>query len=214
MFRMKKKQNPVLEKILAYFEQTDLACSTYKTVASELIRQSKDVDFAEEVEKVHVAEHAADELKRAVILELYKKALLPGSRGDILGLLETFDELPNSFQSVCNHIYFQKVVFPEQFRERIIDLIQINVDIYKMAKQAALCLFEETNITDKCTMICQKEAESDSREKSLIRDIFNAKIDLAEKMLLKSIIDVIGSTADLAEDVADRVERAIIKRRL
>lgn len=209
-----KKQDTVFAKIKTYFEKTDLTCTTFKEVITDLIRQKEGVDFAEEIERVHAAEHAADEMKRDIILELYKKALVPGSRGDILGILETFDQLPNSFQSICNHIYFQNVVFPEIFRERIVDLVNVNIDSYYLTKNATACLFEEINLMDKCELIRQKEGESDGRERGLIRDIFNSDMELAEKMLLKSTVVAIGNTSDHAESVADRVERAIIKRRL
>lgn len=209
-----KKQDTVFSKIKSYFEKTDLTCTAFKEITTDLIRQKEGVDFAKEIERVHFAEHAADEVKSDIILELYKKALVPGSRGDILGILETFDQLPNSFEDICDHIYFQNVVFPEVFRERIIDLINVNIESYHLTRNATACLFEETNLMDKCELIRQKEGDSDGRERGLVRDIFNLDMELAEKMLLKSTIDAIGNTSNHAEKVADRVERAIIKRRL
>ena len=214
MAKLWKKQESVFSKIKVYFEKADLTRDVFRKTIADLIRQTPDVDYGESVELVHAAEHEADIKRREVITELYKKALIPGSRGDVLGLLENFDQLPNTFQRICNQIYFQNVVFPESFRERIIDLIDVNIDAYNLTKDAAFCLFDEVELVNKSELICEKERESDARERGLTRDIFNTDMELALKMLYKQIIISIGNISDIAEDISDRVEIAVIKRRL
>lgn len=209
-----KKQESVFSKVKDYFDKTDLTRDAFKSTITDLIRQTEGADLASEVEKVHEAEHEADVKRRQIILELYKKALIPGSREDIMGLLETFDQLPNSFSSLCNQIYFQNVIFPDNFKERIIDLININIEAYNLTKDAAFCLFEEVDLVNKCDLIGEKERESDARERGLIRDIFSTDMDLALKMLYKQIIISIGNISDYAEVAADRIELAVIKRRI
>jgi len=214
MAQLWKKQESVFSKVRGYFDKADLTRDVFKSTISDLIRQNKRADMGDAVEQVHVAEHEADIARRDIILDLYKKALIPGSRGDILGLLETFDQLPNTFQSICNQFYFENIVFPESFKERIVDLININIDAYNLTKAAALCLFEEVDLLNKCELVCEKERESDARERGLIRDIFNSDLELANKMQYKQIIKSIGNISDMAEAVADRIELAVIKRRL
>ncbi len=214
MAKFWKKQESVFSKVKDYFEKTDSTRDAFRSTVSDLIRQTQGVDLSAKVEEVHIEEHKADLKRREIILELYKKALIPGSRGDILGLLETFDQLPNSFQSICNQIFFQNVIFPENFKERIIDLIKINIEAYNLTKDAALCLFEEVDLMNKCELVCEKERESDARERGLIRDIFSTDLELAQKMLYKQIIVSIGNISDISESVADRVELAVIKRRI
>jgi len=214
MAKFWKKQESVFSKVKTYFEKSDLTRDVFLTTVTDLVRQTPNVDHDAAVERVHVAEHAADIKRREVIAELYRKALIPGSRGDVLGLLETFDQLPNTFQKICNQILFQNVVFPDSFKERIIDLIKINIEAYNLTKDAAFCLFDEVELMNKCELICAKESESDARERGLTRDIFDSDLELAQKMLYKQIIITIGNISDLAEDVSDRVEVAVIKRRL
>ena len=214
MVKLWKKQESVFSKIKVNFEKADLTRDVSRKTIADLIRQTPGVDYGEAVELVHAAEHEADIKRREVITELYKKALIPGSRGDVLGLLENFDQLPNTFHRICNQIYFQNVVFPENFRERIIDLIDVNIAAYNLTKEAAFCLFDEVDLVNKSELICEKERESDARERGLTRDIFNTDVELALKMLYKQIIISIGNISDIAEDISDRVEIAVIKRRL
>lgn len=214
MAKLWKKQESVFAKIQEYFVKTDKTRDVFKTTITELINKGGDASLADAVEKVHEAEHEADEVRRSVILDLYKKALIPESRGDILGLLESFDQLPNTFQSVCNQIFFQNIMIPENFKARFVDLINVNIEAYNLTKDAAFCLFKEEDLLNKCELICEKERESDTGERSLIRDIFSSDIDLAEKLLLKELLLSIGNISDLSEEVSDRIELAIIKRRI
>ena len=214
MAKLWKKQESIFSKIQVYFEKTDKTRDVFKKTATDLINQDADSSLADAVEAVHAAEHQADTQRRGVILELYKKALIPESRGDILGLLESFDELPNTFQAVCNAIFFQNVKIPENYKARFIDLVNVNIEAYNLTKDAAFCLFKEEDLLNKCELICDKERESDAAERALIRDIFKSDIELAEKLLLKGVISIIGHISDTAEDVSDRIELAIIKRKI
>ena len=214
MAKLWKKQESIFSKIQVYFEKTDKTRDVFKTTVVDLINKDADSSLADAVESVHAAEHQADTQRRSVILELYKKALIPESRGDILGLLESFDQLPNTFQAVCNEIFFQNVKIPENYKARFIDLVNVNIDAYNLIKEAAFCLFKEEDLLNKCELICDKERESDAAERALIRDIFSTDMKLSEKLLLKGVISIIGHISDTAEDVADRIELAIIKRKI
>ena len=214
MAKLWKKQESIFSKIQTYFEKTDKTRDVFKKTVADLINKDADASLADAVEDVHAAEHEADTERRSVILELYKKALVPESRGDILGLLESFDTLPNTFQSVCNIIFFQNIKVPENYKARFIDLINVNIDAYNLTKEAAFCLFKEEDLLNKCEDVCDKERESDAAERALIRDIYSTDMDLAEKMQLKEVIISIGNISDLAEDVSDRIELAIIKRKI
>ena len=209
-----KKEEEMFTRVKSYFEKADLARDAFKNAFADLIRQTPNVDYPAVVEKVHKAEHEADVIRRQIVLELYKKALIPGSREDILTLLESFDEIVNTFQTVCNQLHFQRVVFPEQYRERLIDLAEVNNAAYNYTKEAAVCLFEETCLTNRIELIGVKERESDSGERGLIRDIFSSEIDLAEKLLFKQIIISLGNISDYCEKVGDIIELAVIKRKI
>ena len=181
MAKLWKKQETVFSKIQTYFEKTDKTRDVFKTTVTDLINTGADPSLAEAVEKVHEAEHEADEMRRSVIKDLYQKALVPESRGDILGLLESFDQLPNTFQAVCNFLFFQLVNIPENFKARFIDLVNVNIEAYNLTKDAAFCLFQEQDLMNKCELVCDKERESDAGERALVRDIFSSDLDLAEK---------------------------------
>jgi uncharacterized protein Yka (UPF0111/DUF47 family) len=58
------------------------------------------------------------------------------------------------------------------------------------------------------------ESDSDHIERDLIRDIYNCKMDKADKILLKEIIINTGDISDRAERVKDRLILAIVKHKI
>ena len=54
---------------------------------------SDDEAFQRRLKKVAEGEHQADDLRRSTEAILYTYALIPESRGDVLGLLETLDDV-------------------------------------------------------------------------------------------------------------------------
>ena len=59
--------------------------------------------IGEKAQVIHHAESQADDTRREIYVLLYGKALFPESRGDILGLLEATDKLPNAAESVAQY---------------------------------------------------------------------------------------------------------------
>ena len=60
-------------------------------------------------------ETQADSLRRDIEQKLYKNILIPDSRGDVLGLIETADDVLTLFQSSLWAFYIEKPVIHDQF---------------------------------------------------------------------------------------------------
>jgi predicted phosphate transport protein (TIGR00153 family) len=179
-----------------------------------LLRRLDDPENEGRVDLVHQAESKADDLRRQVEFELYERALIPESRGDVLGLLETLDNSPSAFQSLCEQVYYQKIVFPEAFRERFLRLLEINLKSYQLVREAVLGMFYGQDVRQLCMQIDSTESESDRSERALIRDIFSMDGDKADKILMKEIVVNAGNISDSSESVKDRLVLAIVKRKI
>jgi uncharacterized protein Yka (UPF0111/DUF47 family) len=60
----------------------------------------------------------------------------------------------------------------------------------------------------------EKESESDRVERDLLCRIFESDMELAEKLLLKDLVLMIGNISDRAEAAADRIGLVAIKRQI
>jgi predicted phosphate transport protein (TIGR00153 family) len=133
-----KKERSMIEKIKAYLDQVDACRHRFRQCIEKLLAAPENEENQACVEEVHRSEAKADDLRRDIEYQLYQRALIPESRGDVLGLLETLDIIPGMFQSLCYQVLLEKIRFPEQFRERFLHLIDVNLKSYDVVRQAVL----------------------------------------------------------------------------
>jgi len=208
------KEKSVIDKIKAYLDQVDRCRNRFRVSIEKLVLEPGNEENQAIVEEVHRSESKADDLRRTIELQLYERALIPESRGDVLGLLETMDAIPGMFQSLCYQLLLEKITFPEQFRERFLHLVDVNVKSYDLVREAVLGLFYSKDVKAQTDLVDAAESDSDHMERDLIRDIFSSKLDKADKMLLKDIVVYTGDISDQAETVKDRLILAIVKRKI
>jgi predicted phosphate transport protein (TIGR00153 family) len=210
-----KKEKSIIDKIKAYLDQVDVCRDRFRLCIERLLLKPEDPENQAILEEVHRSESKADDLRRTIELQLYERALIPESRGDVLGLLETMDVIPGLFQSLSYQLFLEKIVFPDQFRERYLHLVDVNIKAYNLVRQAVLGLFYSKDVKDLTDLVDAVESDSDHMERDLIRDIFNSsKLDKADKILLKEIVINTGDISDRAETVKDRLVLAILKRKI
>jgi predicted phosphate transport protein (TIGR00153 family) len=208
------KEKSVIDKIKAYLDQVDRCRNRFRVSIEKLVLEPGNEENQAIVEEVHRSESKADDLRRSIELQLYERALIPESRGDVLGLLETMDAIPGMFQSLCYQLLLEKITFPEQFRERFLHLVDVNVKSYDLVREAVLGLFYSKDVKAQTDLVDAAESDSDHMERDLIRDIFSSKLDKADKILLKDIVVYTGDISDQAETVKDRLILAIVKRKI
>jgi predicted phosphate transport protein (TIGR00153 family) len=209
-----KKEKSIIDKIKAYLNQVDVCRDRFRLCIDKLVLKPENGENQAIVEEVHRSESSADDLRRDIELQLYERALIPESRGDVLGLIETLDFIPGMFQSLCYQFLLEKIELPEQFRERYLHLVDINIKAYNLAREAMLGLFYNKDVKAQTDLVDAVESDSDHAERNLIRDIFSSKLDKADKILLKEIIINTGDISDQAETVKDRLILAIVKRKI
>jgi uncharacterized protein len=211
-----KKQETVEKMMAQYFDRCDTCFELFEKAFSTYVANGHGASFEAAVQKAHEAESAADDQRREIELTLYGKALLPESRGDLLGLLEAFDKLPNMAETVLFVILCQKTVIPQGLLDLYKKLVELNLQAYFLTRKAVDELLHNPRATLHTTKdVDEKESESDRLERKIIRSIFEQQ-DLSPGMqlLLKEIVLLIGKISDRAETVADRIGIIAIKRQI
>ena len=141
-----KKQKVVLDKIQAYLDEVELCGNRFQDCMHALLARLDDPDNEGRADLVHQAESKADDLRRQIEFELYDRALIPESRGDVLGLLETLDIIPGAFQSLCEQVLLQRIVWPEDLKARYLKLIDVNLKSTRLVREAVTCMFAGTDV--------------------------------------------------------------------
>ena len=207
------KKNKFLEMIEGYLKKVTECMELAKKALLLYIDKGYCEKFDELVTKTHMAESCSDDLRREIEILLYEKALMPESRGDILGMLETVDKIPNKAESVTFQMQTEVLRIPDEFKPELRKIININFDIFADVKRAIRAIFNDIGEVRRITNeIDKKESGSDSMERDLIKKLFSSNINIGEKILLKELIIEIGSISDRAENVADRLNIMAVKR--
>jgi predicted phosphate transport protein (TIGR00153 family) len=167
------------------------------------------------MERTHQAESRADDIRREIVLLLYGKALFPESRGDILGLIEAVDKIPNQAESVVRQMRHQQFQTPADLGQDLRSLVQLvrtcSLEVVKAARTLFVDYHSAAFLSDR---VGELESEADDLEFALIEKIFTSSRETADKILLRDMVQAIGDIADRAEAVSDRVRLIAVKRKV
>ena len=103
----KNKQKILEKQLFSYGEKAALCIQEFQRTFQAYAETHDFKALQEDVERVHKAESEADDIRREVEDMMYTRALFPESRGDILGLLEALDSVPNQAEKVVRAIVNQ-----------------------------------------------------------------------------------------------------------
>ncbi len=201
------------QKIDAYFDKLSEASVVYRLAIRVYLKEGANEDFQGRLERVNGLESAADHLRREIEAQLYTNTLIPDSRGDVLGLIETIDQLLGQFEGSLWAFSNETPDIPKEFRSgyrKLTGMVVKAVDELGLGARAFFRSPHDVPAYNHKVMLYEKEADIIGTR--LKKQIFTADIELARKLHLREFVEQIDSIADTAEDVADRLAIYAIKR--
>ena len=173
--------------------------------------------FQEYSEELGELESEADKLRRDVKYKLYTYMLIPESRGDVLGVLETLDDVVDLTKKVIEHFALESPEINDYLKDDFLELIELSYKAMEELAKAARAFFTELKmVNDFVNKVHFYEHEADKVEKTLKRKIFSSDNlnDLAHKNQLRYFAEKIADVSDESEKVAERLAIYAIKRRI
>ncbi|MBC8415094.1 MAG: TIGR00153 family protein [Candidatus Cloacimonetes bacterium] len=173
--------------------------------------------FEEYTKELTELESKADAVRRDIKYKLYTHMLIPESRGDVLGVLETLDDVIDITEKVLEHFYIETPDIPEYLREDFKDLAELSYKSVEELAKASRAFFTELKLVNNyVNKVHFYEHEADKLEKIIKHKIFNSgtEMDLSIRMHLRYFAEKIALLSDEAESVAERLAIYAIKRRI
>jgi uncharacterized protein len=217
MFRfLFRKQREVESLIEEYVHSVEIAQEMFlQSMEAYLQAGECSPTFETLSAETHKAESRTDDIQEKIVRLLHEKALVPDLRGDILGLLEAIDEIPDLFDRILSSICNQKIALPEPLSPDFRELLAVSLEacsftfesvrsILKRGERAGRLLFK----TD------QLESQGDHIEKRMIVRIFESDWETLQKILLRDLTERMGDIADSAVLVCRQVNLIVTKRRV
>ncbi len=172
--------------------------------------------FSEHLSHIVETEKEADTLRRSIEDLLYRKTLIPESRGDVLELIERMDALLGRFKGVMFRIEIERPNINSQFHTGLKSLSNCVIEAVESATLSLRSYFKDiSQASDHIHKVAFWETEADKASTSLQKAIFNNnELGLDLKMQLRDLVRSIDKIADHAEDLADTLAIYVIKRSL
>jgi predicted phosphate transport protein (TIGR00153 family) len=172
-------------------------------------------NFSFLIEQTHKFESMADDVREEIKILMYGKALIPESRGDIMGLLESMDEIPRILELLLYMIKNQKLNIPNFIVLDLRELIRVSLESCDLLLQQVEALFKRSEgEMALVSTIDQNESHCDNIERRIITKIFDSDLDPFQKLQLKEFIISMGDISDQADRVSKRVNIINMKRRV
>jgi len=185
---------------------------------------AEDWDTARELHKeIERAERAADKLKRSVRRHLPKSLFLPVPRSDLLGLVSIQDSVANTARDIAVIIMGRDMRFPEPLQEGVVEFAEACAET---SNQALLGIQELDELLEvgfsgrevkrveaMLKQLDKMERRTDKLAVGLRGKLFKMEAELppVDVMFYYRVLSLLGSVADEAETVGDRLQILMAK---
>ncbi|HCX72896.1 MAG TPA: DUF47 domain-containing protein, partial [Candidatus Cloacimonas sp.] len=133
------------------------------------LRGKKD-RFEEYYEEIKKTESQADDTRREIKQQLYTYMLIPESRGDVLGLLETLDDVVDMSEKVLQQFSIEKPEIPTELIEYFQELTELSSKCVEQLVKASRAFFKEIKMVNEyVNKVHFYEHEADKVEERLKR---------------------------------------------
>ena len=211
-----KKEHQVERLIYAYLDNIKLSQDSFANALREcFLHGEKCENFGFFLQQTHKYESRADDQRQEINDLMYGKALIPDSRGDIMGLLAALDVIPHLFENILYMIQTQRLHLPEILKVDLQALVDLCLETCDLLYRQTVALFKKTGrIRELVNIIDTNESHCDHFERALITKLFDSDIEPFLKLQLKDLIVEIGEIANQADQVSKRINITSMKRRI
>lgn len=172
-------------------------------------------DFAERIIQIDKYENEADVTRRDIENKLYSHSLVPEHRGDVLGLLESLDNVIDTAKETLFQFDVEIPEIPEKYNKTFIKLSDYSVKAAEAIVASSRAFFNDLNsVKNHIHKVYFYEKEADKVSNSLKREIFRTDLELSHKIHLRYFAHHVEQISDRAEEVADRLSIYTIKREI
>ena len=211
--RLFKQTKNLEQKVDRFFLLLSEAGVIYRLGIRIYLREKVTEEYNKRVNHISEIESEADDLRRDIKKIIYSEMLIPDSRGDVLGLIETSDEIFSLFKNSLWSFSNETPKIGEDLiagYRRLTNMVVKAVD--ELTSGCRAFFISPHLVTSYTAKVTLYEKEADKIGAALKTDIFSLDIELTEKIHLREFVDCIDCIADHAEDVADRLSIYAIKR--
>ncbi len=170
-------------------------------------------EFENYLTELRKIEEKADDLRRNIEIKLYARTLIPESRGDVLGLLESSDKVLNTTTDTLLQFSVEIPQILPSLKQEFLELADMSINCLENTVSGIRAYFKNLDgVRDYITKVQFYKKETNKIAEKLKRTVFRSELRLSQKIHIRYFTFHIELIAENSEDVCDRLAIATIKR--
>jgi predicted phosphate transport protein (TIGR00153 family) len=208
-----RKTKELVSQIEEYLDTVDRGAMLFPQGLKYFFENRMD-EFEQRYQDLRNLESKGDLLRRDIENKVYTYTLIPDSRGDVLGLLESTDKVLNRMSKTLLDFSIETPAISNKLHNLYLELSEASSSAVQNMVSAIRTYFRELkSVRDFINKALFFEKESDKIAEKIKRLVFQMDIDLSLKAHMRVFAYHIEMIADEAEDVCDRLAIASVKRK-
>jgi len=199
----------LIPRDVKFFELFNEQAENIHEAAKILVQLFEDYTQVElKVNEIKSIEHRGDQLTHGLMMKLNKTFITPIDREDIHKLASALDDVLDLVDAAAGRFILYKVKEVTPGAKQLAKLILQGTDLIVKAVSQ---LHKPQNILEYCNQLTQLEKDGDRIKGVCIAALFENHTAPTEIIKWKEIYEVLESTTDKCEDVADVLEAVVLK---
>ncbi|MCK6560087.1 DUF47 family protein [candidate division KSB1 bacterium] len=175
--------------------------------------EGRSEEFETHLALLREMENKADTLRRNIESQLYLRTLIPESRGDVLGLLESADKVLNIITDTLLEFSVEIPSLPTEVHQQFLDLVDYAINCSEHTVGGIRAYFRNlAAVRDHINKVQLYRRETNRMAETIKRTIFRRRMALSRKIHVRYFSYHVERIAEQADDVCDRLAIAAIKK--
>jgi predicted phosphate transport protein (TIGR00153 family) len=153
-------------------------------------------------------ERSGDEITHRLFDRLRATFITPFDPEDIQSLATTLDNVLDTLEDATFRIVAYRI---DPIPSAAVELGQMIAHCCRALDQALHALQQKKSVMEACIEVNRLEGEADAVERTMLAELFSSHIDPVTLIKLKDLYELLESTTDRCEDVADVIQNIAIK---
>ncbi|MBV9037146.1 MAG: DUF47 domain-containing protein [Acidobacteriaceae bacterium] len=198
---------PKDERFFEYFhQQSDILCQASHLLLSGL--KGGYEGMSQVAKRMEALERSGDEITHKILQRLSATFITPFDPEDIQALASALDDVLDTMEDAAFRIVAYRV---DPIPAPALELGEMISNCCIAIGKALRALHEKKSVAESCIEVNRLEDQADAVERTMLSTLFSANIDVITLIKLKDLYEVLESTTDRCEDVADVIQNVAVK---
>jgi predicted phosphate transport protein (TIGR00153 family) len=153
-------------------------------------------------------ERNGDEVTHRLFERLRQTFITPFDPEDIQSLASALDDVLDSVEDATFRIVAYRI---DPIPAPAVELGEMIANSCQALARALRALQEKRSVMEDCIEVNRLEEQADAVERTMLADLFSSGIDAVSLIKLKDLYELLESTTDRCEDVADVIQNIAVK---